>query len=435
MLPDTHGAVPRLGLFATAMLVMGGIVGSGIFMNPHVVAKDAPSSAAVLLAWTLGGGVALAGGFVWAELANHRPAVGGQYAYLRDGISPAAGFVYGWSNLLVTQTGGMAAVAMTFARYTHVLASPPWGEAATAVAALAALTAINLFGVRAGSAVQSAFMVLKIVAIGALVACGLFLAPKAAALQTIPDAQPGPRAFLAAMIAVLFAYGGWATATFVSGEIKDAARTLPRALILGTAGVVALYLGVNAACLHALGPAGLATFDAPASEVMRRALGPPGATAIAAVIAVSTFGFLAQGMLVCPRVYYAMAQDGLFFKSVGRLHPRTQVPHVAIVLQGAFAIATALSGTYEQILSWVVTVDFAFLALTAATLFTFRARDGGTASGVRTPGHPWTTLFFIAVSLAVVGATFVEHPARSLLGWGLVAAGLPVYEFWKRRIA
>jgi APA family basic amino acid/polyamine antiporter len=168
---------------------------------------------------------------------------------------------------------------------------------------------------------------------------------------------------------------------------------------------------------------------------MRRALGPTGASAIAAAIAVSTFGFLAQGMLVCPRVYYAMAQDGLFFKSVGRIHPRTQVPHVAIVLQGVFAIATALSGSYEEILSWVVTVDFAFLALTAATLFAFRRRDGGASEGLRIAGHPWTTIFFIAVSLAVVGATFVEHPARSLLGWALVAAGWPIYAYWKRRIA
>jgi APA family basic amino acid/polyamine antiporter len=417
------------------MLVMGGIVGSGIFMNPHVVAKDAPSSAASLAAWLLGGAVALAGGLIWAELAGCRPGVGGQYAYLRDGVHPAAGFVYGWSNLLVTQTGGMAAVAVTFARYTHVLVEPPWGEAATAVSALAALTAINVCGVRAGSAVQSAFMVLKIAAIGGLVACGLFLAPKATALEAVAVGQHGPRAFFAAMIAVLFAYGGWATATFVSGEIKDTARTLPRALILGTLGVVVLYLGVNAACLNALGPGGLAAFDAPASEVMRRALGSPGATAIAAAIAISTFGFLAQGMLVCPRVYYAMAQDGLFFKSVGRLHPRTEVPHVAIILQGAFAIATALSGTYEEILSWVVTVDFAVLALTAATLFVFRRSEAGAAVTVRTPWHPWTTLFFITVSMAVVVATFVEHPARSILGWSLVAAGLPIYFFWRRRTA
>jgi len=426
---------PRLGLFSTSMLVMGGIVGSGIFMNPHVVAKDAPSSAAILLAWVLGGGVALAGGFVWAELAGRRPGVGGQYAYLRDGVHPAAGFVYGWSNLLVTQTGGMAAVAVTFARYAHTLAGPPWAEAATAVAALALLTAINLMGVRAGSAVQSAFMVLKIGAIAGLIVCGLLIAPRASGLEAAVGAGPSPRAFFAAMIAVLFAYGGWATATFVSGEIKNATRTLPRALLLGSAGVVALYLGVNAACLRALGPGGLAAFDAPASEVMRRALGSPGASAIAAAIAISTFGFLAQGMLVCPRVYYAMARDGLFFESVGRLHPRTQVPHVAIALQGAFAIATALSGTYEEILSWVVTVDFAFLALTAATLFVFRRREPGAAGIVRTPLHPFTTLFFIAVSLTVVGATFVEHPMRSVLGWSLVAAGLPVYFYWRRRNA
>ena len=433
--PQAQRPEPRLGLFATAMLVMGGIVGSGIFMNPHVVAKDAPSSVAVLSAWLLGGAVALSGGFVWAELAARRPGVGGQYAYLRDGVHPAAGFAYGWSNLLVVQTGGMAAVAVTFARYTHVLTSPRWSEAATAVAALAALTAINLAGVRAASSVQSAFMVLKIGAIGALVLCGLVLAPKAGALEAAATGHPGARGFFAAMIAVLFAYGGWATATFVSGEIKDSARTLPRALILGSAGVVALYLGVNAACLHALGPGGLAAFDAPASEVMRRALGSPGATAIAAAIAVSTFGFLAQGMLVCPRVYYAMAQDGLFFRSVGRLNPRTGVPDVAIVLQGAFAIATALSGSYEEILSWVVTVDFAFLALTAATVFVFRRRGAGVAVPLLAPWHPWTTAFFIVVSMAVVVATFVEHPVRSILGWTLVAAGLPVYYFWKRRIA
>ena len=171
---------PRLGLFATSMLVMGGIVGSGIFMNPHVVAKDARSSAAVFAAWLLGGAVALAGGFVWAELAARRPGVGGQYGYLRDGVGPATGFMYGWSNLLVTQTGGMAAVAVTFARYAHTLAAPPWGEPATAVAALALLTAVNVLGVRAGSAVQSAFMVAKIAAIAGLIGCGLWLSRTAA---------------------------------------------------------------------------------------------------------------------------------------------------------------------------------------------------------------------------------------------------------------
>jgi APA family basic amino acid/polyamine antiporter len=418
---------PRgLGLFDTTMLVMGGIVGSGIFMNPHVVAREAPSAAAVLGAWLLGGAVALAAGFVWAELAALRPGVGGQYAYLRDGIHPSIGFAYGWSNLLVVQTGGLAAVAITFARYAHVLFEPRWGEGATAAAALAALTAINLAGTRAGGTTQSLLMVLKIGSILALVACGLWLAPEAAPQAGNAPAEPGLRSFLAAMIAVLFAYGGWATATLASGEIRDSARTLPRALVLGTAGVVVLYVAVSAACLRTLGVAGLASTEAPASEVMRLALGGPGERLIAAAIAVSTLGFLAQGMLACPRAYYAMAKDGLFFERFGRLHPRTGVPHLAIALQGGLAIATALSGSYDEILSWVVTVDFAFLAATAGTLFVFRGRGGG---------HPWTTVFFIAVSLAVVVSTFVEHPGRSVLGWTLVAAGWPVYRMWRRRAA
>lgn len=415
-----------LGLFDTTMLVMGGVVGSGIFMNPHVVAREAPAAWAVIGAWLLGGAVALAAGFVWAELAAMRPGVGGQYAYLRDGIHPAVGFAYGWSNLLVVQTGGLAAVAITFARYAHVLFEPRWGEGATAAAALAALTAINLAGTRAGGTTQSLLMVLKIGSILALVACGLWLAPEAAARTGNAPAEPGLRSFLAAMIAVLFAYGGWATATLASGDVRDSARTLPRALVLGTAGVVVLYVAVSAACLRTLGVAGLAATEAPASEVMRLALGVTGERLIAAAIAVSTLGFLAQGMLACPRAYYAMAKDGLFFEPFGRLHPRTGVPHLAIVLQGGLAIATALSGSYDEILSWVVTVDFAFLAVTAGTLFVFRGRGGG---------HPWTTVFFIAVSMAVVVSTFVEHPARSLLGWTLVAAGWPVYLLWRRRAA
>lgn len=423
----------RLGLFDTAMLVMGGVVGAGIFMNPHVVALEAPSASAVLAAWVLGGGVALAGGFIWAELAARRPAVGGQYAYLRDGIHPSVGFVYGWSNLLVVQTGGLAAVAMTFARYAHVLASPPWREGVTAAGAVALLTAVNLFGARAGGATQSALMALKILAIAGLVGAGLFLAP--AAPPAAPPAPPGARAFLAAMIAVLFAYGGWATATFATGDIRNPARTLPRALLWGMAGVTALYVGVNAACLHALGVAGLAAHEAPASEVMRRALGPAAETAIAGAIALSTFGFLAQGIFAVPRMYYAMARDGLFFEGIGRLDPKTGVPSRAILLQGAGTIVVALSGSYEEILSWVVTVDFAFLAAAAATLFVFRRRERDVRPAVRAIGHPFTTIFFIVVSLAVVFSTFREHPIRSAIGWGLVALGIPVYLWWKRRSA
>ena len=423
----------RLGLTDTAFLVMGGIVGSGIFMNPHVVAVAAPSSAAILGAWVLGGAVALAGGFIWAELAARCPGVGGQYVYLKEGFHPSVGFVYGWSNLIATQTGGMAAVAMTFARYAHTIAPPPWPESVTAIVALVVLTIVNLAGVRTGGRVQSVFMALKLAAIVALIVFGLGVASSAPAAPVPASQAPGLGSFLAAMIAVLFAYGGWATATFVSGEIEDSTRTLPKALLLGTIAVVVLYVGVNWACLRALGVSGLVASDAPASDVMHRALGPSGAAFIAWAIAISTFGFLAQGMLTYPRVYYAMAADGLFFRSIGRLHPRTGVPHVAIIVQCVLAIATTLSGSYEQILSWVVTVDFVFLALTAATLFVFRRREPDRKVAPLTPGGSVTAAFFIVVSLAVVAATFRVEPARSVIGWTIVLSGIPVYLFWSRR--
>ncbi len=427
---ERAAATARLGLRATTLLVMGGIIGVGIFMNPSVVARAAASPGAVLAAWVLGGLVALAGGLVWAELAARRPGVGGQYAYLRDGIHPAAGFLYGWSNLLVVQSGAMAAVAVTFARYTHEVAALPFSPTASAIAALAALTLVNLAGVRWGAGVQSVFMIVKIVAIGAFVLAGLWLAPAVARGAAAPPASL--RGFLAAMIVVLFAYGGWATATFVSGEIEQPARTLPRALLLGTSGVVLLYLGVNVACLRALGAVPLAGSQAPAADVLHLVIGPAAARIMAAVVAISALGFLALGMLAAPRLYYAMARDGLFFARVGRLHQRTGVPAFAIGLQGALAIATTFSGSYEEILSWVVTVDFAFLAVTAATLFVFRAR-GGEAPRIQTSGHPLTTLFFVVCALAVVAATFIEHPGRSLLGWSLIVAGVPVYLLWRRQ--
>lgn len=423
-------APQRLGLRDTALLVMGGIVGSGIFMNPGVVARDARSVVAVLGAWMLGGAVAMAGGFIWAELAARRPGVGGQYAYLRDGVHPSVGFLYGWSNLLVVQTGGMAAVAVTCANYLHASAAIPWPPEVSAVGVLAALTAVNLLGVKTGGAVQSLFMSGKIVAIAAIIVCGLLLAPPSTA-AAVDAGSTSLRGFFAAMIAVMFAYGGWATATFVSGEIEDQAKTLPRALVLGTAGVVLLYLGVNVASLRALGIEGLAASTAPATDVLTLVIGPASGRVLSIIVALSALGFLAQGMLVCPRVYYAMAKDGLFFEQVGRLHPRTGVPHVAIAVQGALAIATALSGTYEELLSWVVTVDFVALSITAGTLFVFRARDRA-HPGVVTPGHPFTTIFFIVISMAVVVSTFVEHPIRSLLGWTVIAAGIPVYFLWRR---
>jgi basic amino acid/polyamine antiporter, APA family len=423
----------RLGLFDATMIVMGGIVGSGIFMNPSVVARQVRTPALILAAWALGGTIALAGAFVYAELAALRPAVGGQYAYLREAFGPLVAFLYGWGLLLVIQSGGMAAVAVTFAHYARELTAVPIGTGAIATGVLLALTMVNCLGVRAGATVQSVLMVIKIGAIVGLIVAGFLFAPLAGApTQEAPAAAGVVTAMGAALVPVLFAYGGWQTSSFVAGELKRPERDLPRGLLLGVLGVVALYLAVNAVCVRVLGPAELAATSTPASEVMRRALGDAGARAIAVGIAVSTLGFLSQSMLTAPRVYYAMATDGLFFPAVARVHPATRVPMAAIALQGILAVVIALSGRYEQILNYVVSVDFIGFGLTGVALFVFRRR-GERAASFRTPGHPVTTAFFVAASFLVVVNTVWRYPENTLIGLAILAAGVPAYLLWRRR--
>ncbi|MFL5401031.1 MAG: APC family permease [Myxococcales bacterium] len=422
----TAALARRIGFFDATMIVMGGMIGSGIFVNPAVVARSVHSSALILGAWLVGGAAALLGALVYADLAATRPYVGGQYAYLREAYSPLVAFLYGWALLFVIQSGGMAATAIAFARYFRELAPVALSESALAAVALALLTLVNCLGVRAGSAVQSFLMVLKIGALLALVACGFVFAKPA------PPASTGASSLAdlgAALIPVLFAYGGWQTACFVAGEMKDPRRDLPRALLAGVLGVIALYTLVAFVCLRTLGPAGLSATGAPALDVMTSALGPSGGAAISAGIAVSTLGFLSQSILTAPRVYFAMAEDGLFFRTVSRVSERTRVPAVSIALQGGVTVALALVGTYEAILRYVVAIDFVFFALTAGCLFVFGRHKRAHAM----PGHPVTTVAFIAVCAAVVVATFAADPLHSLAGLGLTLAGVPAYLVWRRR--
>lgn len=426
-----------LGLFHATMVVMGGIIGAGIFINPYVVAREVHHPAEILAAWALGGVVAMCGAFVYAELGAQMPEVGGQYAYLREGYRPGVAFLYGWVLLLVVQTGGMAAVAVTFARYTRELAPMGLSDAAVAALALGILTVINCLGVRAGSTVQSGLMVLKILAIAAMVGCGWLLSGKAAAPaanEAIGSTSSigAVAAFGAAMSAVMFSYGGYQTANFIAGEMKRPEVTLPRGLVLGVAGVMVLYLGVNWVLLRALGAAGLGAALAPASALMRLALGDRGAELIAAGIALSALGFLSQSMLTAPRVYYAMARDGVFFRKVGWLDPWTRVPSVAIVLQGVWAAVIAVSGRYEQILNYMISIDLLFMGLTATCLFRERFRRGRESARFRIPGHPWTTLLYIVASWLVVIGTVIHDPVHAGIGFAILAAGVPVYLLWRR---
>ena len=439
-MPET-GSSPlarKLGLFDGTMIVMGGVIGSGIFINPYVVARRVHTDAQIMGAWLFGGLIASRRRIHLRRTCRPPPALQGQYAYLREAYHPAVAFLYGWGLLLVTQTGGMAAVAVTFARYFLKLTGLPWADGLVAAGTLAGLTAINCFGVRAGSNVQSALMVLKGAAIAGLVVCGLYFSPIAhAPTAAAVDTTFYFGSFGAAMTPVLFAYGGWQTASFMAGEMRNPKRDLSRAMVFGVIGVVVLYAAVNAIYLRALGPDGLAETTTPASTVMQQWLGNRGASLTAAAIAISTLGFLGQGMLTAPRAYFAMAADGLFFKSVAKVSERTRVPVIAIIVQGVWAIVIAMSGRYEQILNYVIPVDFFFIGLTTTCLFRFRLRDRSPRRS-RRPGISLDWVILRNCRLADRGCHDRSLPARErhrIIDSSRRNSGIPLLEQEKVRMS
>ncbi len=374
------------------MIVMGGIIGGGIFVNPAEVARRVGSPGLAQVAWAIGGAIALIGAFVYAELAARRPQVGGQYAYLRDAYHPLT---------------------------------------------LMALTVINCIGVRAGSNVQSFFMVVKLVVIATVVFFGFSIMTQGPRGPLGPPATPGGGpaiGLMTALVPILFTYGGWQTASFVSGEMRDPRKDLPRGLLAGVIGVVIVYLLVNTAFLAALGIDGLSASKAPASDVMRAVLGERGARFIAAGVAISTVGFLSQSMLTAPRVYFAMARDGVFFRRIGELGTRSRVPVAAIVLQGVCASAIALWGRFDQVLNYVVSIDVLFFGLTGAALLVYRRRAEGSAHPpITVPLHPVTTIAFVAACWAISITTVVNAPRDAGGGVAILALGVPVYYWWARR--
>lgn len=433
----------RLGLFSATMVVIGGIIGSGIFLNPSIVAQRVGTPGLTIFSWALGGVIAVLGAFCYAELGNRMPRVGGGYAYLRDGFGPLPAFLYGWALLLLMSTGAIAAVAVTFARYAAPFLG--WGERATvplAVGAIVALSAVNYVGVKPGAVTQNVFTVLKLAALAVLIAAGLgsdIVVASSAAAPAIAAPSGAGRTFVAvgaALVPILFAYGGWQQSNFIAEEMVDAERTLPRAILLGTAAVVTVYVLANLAYLRTLGVNGLAASVAPAADVMAAVVGPVGAKLIAAGIAASTFGFLNLVILVTPRVYQAMAADGVFLPQLAALHPRFRTPTPAIVLQGAWAIVLTLSGTYGQLLDYVVFGDWIFFGLTAATLLVYRARErkaGATSGpGFRAPLYPLTPVLFALAAVYVVASSVASNPKNAAVGAGLLALGVPVFLFWRR---
>lgn len=425
----------KLGTFDAALIVMGGIIGSGIFMTPSVVAATARSTPLILAAWIFGGAIAMAGGFVFAELAWRRCDVRGMYGYIRDAFHPMLAFMSGWTGLLVTQTGGMAASAVTFAAYFTPLTGWHIPPVYVAIGAIVLLNAVNALGVREGGTTQNILMLLKGAAIAGIIVAG-FAGPQGPthAAQLPPAGAGILPVFGLALISVLFSYDGWQTAAYLDGELKDPRKSLPRALVWGVVGVVALYVLVTVAGLHMLGAGGLAASTTPASDMMRLAAGPLGARLVAAAIAVSTLGFLSNSVLTSPRIYYAMAEDGLFFKQFAWLHPKTRVPVYGLAVQCIVTVIITLSGRYDQILSYVVSMDFFFLALSGIALLIFRKRDRGTEpAGITVPGDPFVTTAFIVLSFGIVLEAFYATPRETAIGFAILLSGAPVYFLWARR--
>ncbi len=435
-----EGLKVAIGFPSAVLLVMGGIVGVGIFVNPAVVAQSLHTPELALSAWVVGGVMAVMGAFVYAELAARMPATGGEYVYLRETYGPLVGFLFGWTTLLVVQAGGMAAVAIVFARNLDVLLGGGLSQPAIVVAVLAVLAGINCLGVKAGDEVQAGLGVLKFAAIAALIVAGLFIAPHAPhALPAVAVAAPETnlvKSFSAALIPVVFSYGGWQTANYVAGEMKDGQRNLARALLVGVLTVVALYLLVNIACLRALGIAGLAHDLTPAADVLHIVAGPLGGKLAAAAVALSAVGYVSQSMLTGPRVYFAMARDGLFFRQAAAISQGSRAPVVAIILQAIWTGVLALSGSYDQILSYVTSMNFLFFGVSASCVIILRRREriSGVAlsGGFRAPLFPWTVGLFILICAAVVIASFWTNPVNSLVGYALMALGLAPYLYWRR---
>ena len=420
----------RLGVWDASMVVVGGVIGSGIFLTPAAIARATGSSFEQVLAWVIGGVIALIGALCYAELGARRPSAGGGYVYLREAFGLIIAFVYGWNLLVVNHSGAIAAVATVFVEYAGAaLGVTPSDPRPYAVGTIVFLTGINWFGIRAGSLTQNILTVLKLLAISALIVIGLVA--RGAPEPVAPSPPIDPIVLMGALMPVLFSYGGWYYVNDIAGEIRDPQRNLPRALIFGMLLVAACYLLANVAYLAVLGHDGLAASKAPAADLMRHVLGEPGARLIAAGIAISTLGFCNISVIGAARVFQVMGADGVFFRIAGKLHPRWRSPNIALLLLALWSCALALSGTFEQLLNYSTVGDWIGMAAVIATLFWYHRNQANDPVSFRVPFFPLLPIVFLLIVLWVVSATVWQSPHDAGMGVLITLAGLPVYWFWR----
>jgi APA family basic amino acid/polyamine antiporter len=433
--PEQSGRLPRrLGPWSTGAVTVGIMIGSGVFRVPAAAAQQSGSAGAMLLAWVVGGMVALAGALALAEVAALFPRAGGMYVYLREAYGPLVAFLFGWVYLIVIPTGA-GAIALVFAEYLGRLLSPVADHVRLVAAGLiVGLAAAQYRSVRFGAAIQNVSTAAKVLAIVALAGAAFVFGPAGGAWSAGEALHPFTwGGFGLAMVTVLWAYNGWQDVTCLSGEVVDPRRSLPRALVGGTAGVVAIYLLLNAAYLKVLSLGEVAGSPLVAADAAVRVLGPAGSSLVAALVCVSTFGALNAVIMAIPRVFWAMADDGLFFRSVAAVHPRFRTPHVAISAMGVLSVVYLALQSFEQLIEAFILASLPFWGLSVAAVFVLRRTRPELPRPYRTPGYPVVPLFFVAAMAALLFNAFREHPPAALASCGAVAAGVPLYYLWRPR--
>jgi basic amino acid/polyamine antiporter, APA family len=435
---NSNSYLRRLGVWDGAAIVIGGVIGAGIFRTPATVAERTASGLPLLALWAIGGLLTLAGVLCYAELGARRPQAGGIYIYLREAFGPLPAFLFGWTMALINYPGSVAAVAITFADYfCRAAGLPTWWVEPVAVGAIVFIVGVNLFGIRAGAWMQNLFTLLKLGAVVMLLVVGLALTHGhlGGVLAVDKTHQVPSGAWIGALLPVLFTYGGFHYLNDMAGEVRDPQRTLPRALALGLIGVVVCYLLVNIAYLIGLGHTGLAASKAPAADLMSNIFGPRGVTIMAIGIACSTFGYCSIAIAGGARVLQTMGSDGMFFRSVGRIDARWRAPQVALVVLGCWAIVLILTGTFGQLLDYTTVGEWLGHAFGIATLFWYRRRFADQPAPFRVPLYPLLPFLFVCTVFGVIGATVINSPGDAGMSLLIIAVGVPVYVLWRRQAA
>ncbi|HZS43815.1 MAG TPA: amino acid permease [Blastocatellia bacterium] len=434
----------RLTLFDTTLLVIGGIIGTGVFFNTSDVAKIVHTPGLIMLVWVIGGCIALIGALSFAELGAMMPTVGGEYAFLREGIHPLIAFLYGWALLMIINSGALAAVSMKFAATLPAIIpnealaaklSSPLAIKLVGLAALWILAMVNYFGVKPGAIVQNIFTSGKLIALAVLIIFGLAI-PRTSHFTLQPFATGGYEGNLltaigAALAPVLFAYGGWQNSTYTGGEVINPRKTLPRALFIGIFIVIAVYVSAAFVYLHVLPVSEVGATATLATDVAQKLMGDFGSRFVSTAIVVSTLGFIDLTILTCPRVFYAMAKDGYLIKPAAYLHPKYKSPVVILIIYVIWTSIYLLQGSYGELLSYTTFGDWIFFGLTVVTVFTLRYKYPNLLRPYKVLGYPVLPAIFVLIAFSFVVINFLSNRRNSTIGLGLILLGIPVFYLFR----